>query len=285
VSFGIVLAGEIRRLVLRRIHAGTRPVDTIPHAVNLARPMTTTDIITHRYKIVIPEWRGPPLRITHISDLHVTPHIPESYYREVFELAERTDPDLVFATGDFVTETSGLPALKNILRPLGRLGTFAVFGNHDYWSDIDEVRKVVGASGIKVLNDESIPVVFGGEKILITGTDYPWGTKSHEIAQAEEGVLHLVLSHTPDNIYRLSRTTAHCVFSGHLHAGQFRLPWIGPLISPSLYGRRFDHGHFIVHDTHLFVVSGVGAADPPFRIYCQPDIFVIEITGETSSEH
>jgi uncharacterized protein len=67
------------------------------------------------------------------------------------------------------------------------------------------------------------------------------------------------------------------VFAGHYHAGQYRLPWLGALVVPSTYGRRFDHGHFVVSNTHLFVSAGIGATDPPRRIYCQPDLFIVDI--------
>jgi predicted MPP superfamily phosphohydrolase len=33
----------------------------------------------------------------------------------------------------------------------------------------------------------------------------------------------------------------------------------------------------VVNGTHLFVASGIGAVYPPVRIYCQPDIFVVDI--------
>lgn len=283
VALALLLAGELRLQILRRSLAGSPPVDTVPHRTNLARPMTTTDIVTHRYRIRIPGWRGPPVRIAHVSDLHVNPAIPESYFRAVFDAAAQADPDLLFLTGDFVTDASSLPILQSVLRPAGRHGCFAVLGNHDYWAGHEQVRGVVRAAGITLLHGESARVPFGGGTILVSGIDYPWGEGTAEVGQAGQGMLHLVLSHTPDNIYRLSRTSAHCVFSGHMHAGQFRIPWVGSFVVPSRYGRLFDHGHFVVRDTHLFVVSGVGAAAPPFRIYCQPDIFVVEIGGETTA--
>jgi predicted MPP superfamily phosphohydrolase len=51
------------------------------------------------------------------------------------------------------------------------------------------------------------------------------------------------------------------------------------VIVPSRFGRLFDHGHFVVNGTHLFVSSGVGSATPALRFYCQPDIFVIDVAG------
>ena len=89
----------------------------------------------------------------------------------------------------------------------------------------------------------------------------------------------LVLTHTPDNIYELSGPGVTAVFAGHYHAGQIRIPLLGSLVVPSAYGRLFDHGHFVVNGTHLFVTAGVGAAVPPFRVYCQPDVFIVDIRG------
>jgi len=90
------------------------------------------------------------------------------------------------------------------------------------------------------------------------------------------------LSHTADNIYQLSSAGALAVFSGHYHAGQAKLPWYGPVVIPSKYGRLFDHGHFKIDDTHLFVTAGVGAAFPPFRIYCEPEIIIVDLVAEIS---
>jgi hypothetical protein len=64
----------------------------------------------------------------------------------------------------------------------------------------------------------------------------------------------------------------------------YRLPFLGSIVVPSLYGRRFDHGHFVVNSTHLFVSSGIGVSSPQFRLYCRPDIFVVDVlagTGES----
>ena len=88
----------------------------------------------------------------------------------------------------------------------------------------------------------------------------------------------LVLSHTADNIYALNRAGADAVFSGHYHAGQIRVPGLGSLVVPSMFGRRFDHGHFNVDGTHLFVTAGIGSA-PALRIYCKPDVYIVDISG------
>jgi predicted MPP superfamily phosphohydrolase len=42
----------------------------------------------------------------------------------------------------------------------------------------------------------------------------------------------------------------------------------------------FDEGHFRVEGADLFVSAGVGADDPPLRLYCQPEIFVVDLSHE-----
>ena len=92
--------------------------------------------------------------------------------------------------------------------------------------------------------------------------------------------LALMLTHTPDNVYRLSRLGFAAIFAGHYHGGQIRIPGLGSLVVPSKYGRRFDHGHFVVNNTHLFVTAGVGSAEPPLRLWCQPDVFIVDVEGQ-----
>ena len=278
--FLLVVIGEIRRALIRRLCAGSPPIDTIPHEFKLTSPVTTMTLITHRYRVPHRKWNGPPLRIVHLTDLHVNPYLPFEYYQEVILTAEQSKPDIAIFTGDFITHVEALPMLAKILQPIAKLGTYAVLGNHDYWENADAVRDIITKNGIQLLSDETMSFVSGENKIAITGHDYPWGKKEKRIPNQQEDTLHLVLSHTPDNIYRLSEASADFVFSGHYHAGQIRIPFIGPIIIPSIYGRRFDHGHFVVNGTHLFVASGVGAANPPVRLYCHPDIFVVDIISE-----
>lgn len=280
----LIVVGEGRRAHIRRTCAGSKPIDTTPHQVKLKDPFTTTDLVPHHYRINLPDWHRPSFRIAHLADLHVHPSLPTEYYHQVLCAAEQAEPDLAFFTGDFITKLDSVPKLREVLRPVGKLGTFAVLGNHDYWADPDRVRSVVKEKGLTLLTNECLTIPVHGRTVAITGYDYPWGTKDRSIPSPNGDVLHLVLSHTPDNIYSIAKSSADCVFSGHYHAGQIRVPFLGSVVVPSVYGRRFDHGYFIVDNTHLFVASGVGAANPPFRIYCQPDIFIVDISGPSGEK-
>ena len=273
----LILTGEARRVHIRRSYAGSGPLDSKPHDLHLFNPVTTTDVTTHRYEVRHPSWSGVRLRVVHLTDLHVHSGLHADYYQRAIELAEQTQPDLAVFTGDFIGGIPSLPDLREVLRPIAKVETFAVLGNHDYWTIPEAISAVVMDTGVRLLTNESITVAVDGREVVVTGYDYPWGIPERSLPPESNGKLHIVLSHTPDNIYRLAQSSADIVFSGHYHAGQIRLPFLGSIVVPSVYGRRFDHGHFVVNGTHLFVSSGIGASRPPFRLYCRPDIFVVDI--------
>jgi predicted MPP superfamily phosphohydrolase len=273
----LMLGGEVRRLVIRRACAASPPLASIPHQVALANPITTTDLMVHRYEIVHPKWDGKPLRIVQLTDLHVHRSLPLDYYQNALKIAEEAQPDLAVFVGDFITKRSELPQLKRVLRPVAGAANLAILGNHDYWANPEIVRAAIKEGGLRLLSNETITLDIADSKVAVTGYDYPWGTKEACLLSGQNGMLQLVLSHTPDNIYRIAASRGDVVFAGHYHAGQVRMPLLGSLIIPSIYGRRFDHGHFLVNGTHLFVASGVGAVTPPVRVYCQPDIFIVDI--------
>ena len=310
IAPGVVLAatllGEVRRVVIRRRCRGEPPVAQENTGTSLARPLTTTDLALTRYEIACPGWGGPDLRIAHVSDFHANHLLPVAYYESAMERVAETQPDLVFLTGDFVSKRESIPLLPRFLSlARGRLGTVAVLGNHDYWESGDDVADAVRSAGVTWLGNGCLRFVLAdqagqrveespdgtptqgsldgattqGSPLRVCGCEKPWAPGEWHSPAAEAGELTLVLTHTPDNIYELSGTGITAVFAGHYHAGQIRIPLLGSLVIPSAYGRLFDHGHFVVNGTHLFVTAGVGAAVPPFRVYCQPDVFIVDIRG------
>jgi predicted MPP superfamily phosphohydrolase len=291
-----VMTGELARIVIRRRHRGAPPVRSENLQLSLARPLTTTDLRVAHYEVRVPEWHGRELLVAHFSDLHVSNNLPGSYYETVIGRVNEAEPDLIFLTGDFVTKLEFAYRLTELLNPLrSRLGIFAVLGNHDFWAGPSAVADSLTSAGIELLGNGNRRIPLDAdETVVVCGCEEPWSQTVWQPPATSKGELVLMLTHTPDNIYRLSRTQAapdrrpaSAVFAGHFHAGQIQIPVLGPIVVPSLYGRRFDHGHFIVNRTHLFVTAGLGADMPPFRIFCQPDVFLVRFSGTTSmpSQH
>lgn len=274
------LVGELQRLRLRRVMAGAPPVWQENVEEPLMQLFTTTTLATRHYEISVPNWRGPRLRVALVTDLHLNGMLPDSHYRLVLERVQEAAPDLIFLLGDFVSDEPGFAAhLTDLLGDVhGKHGAFAILGNHDYWADPVAVRSALTAAGVAVIGNGVHRLVLpGGTRLAVWGCEDPWGATHWQPPERQDGELVLALSHTADNIYRLAHAGAHAVFCGHYHAGQWRLPGVGPLLVPSRFGRRFDRGHFVVSGAHLFVSAGVGITRIPFRIYCRPDIFIVDI--------
>jgi len=284
ITLGLV-AGELRRLALRRVYRASPPVERHGPALSLIHPVTTTDLCLARYVVSLNRRHASDvtsprrLRIAHLSDLHISGELSEDYFHQLIRRANQAEPDLVFITGDFVNTSAEAHRLPGLLAGLhSRLGNFAVLGNHDYWAGEAQVSQAVLRSGVTLLRNGWKRLQADGlGDMLLLGCEEPWSRDRWQAPPIQEGDLVLALSHTADHVYRLSKLGTAAMFCGHYHAGQFRIPYLGPLFVPSYYGRRFCHGHFQVNGTHLFVSAGAGAAEPALRLYCPPDIFIVDL--------
>jgi predicted MPP superfamily phosphohydrolase len=273
----LVAAGNegLQRLTRYR-YAASSPGRNLGAQPSLWRPVTTTDLVTHFYELPSSALRVSRLRVAQISDLHVSAQLRSGYFEAALAAVVAERPDLIVLTGDYVSRSQNLPLLAQLLpgRLHAPLGVFAVLGNHDWWTDADAVRQIMSSAGITLLTGGCVHLPEAVGRVAVCGTEAPWGPKLDTLLAPSD--LSLVLSHTPDNVYDLSALGASVVFSGHTHGGQMRVPGFGALVLPSRYGRRFDQGHFHVAATDLFVSAGLGADAPPLRVYCQPDIVVVD---------
>ncbi len=281
----IILLGlasvELRNIIEGFKLQGARPVSSEFALPRLANPITTTHLGILRYEHDHPACPVHTLRIVHLTDIHLNDSLPADYYLEVAERVNAQNPDIVVYTGDFVSYSRFIPHLNDMLSRIeSRMGQYAILGNHDYWSDPEQVKQMLATHNIHWVgaNPAILDDFDSGGRIIISGCETPWGEPwTPPISEAND--LLLTLSHTPDTIYQLSETPASAVFAGHCHAGQFHIPLIGPIVTPSHYGRRFIHGHYLVKRTHLYLSAGIGASSPALRIYCNPDFFVVDIHG------
>lgn len=298
VVIGLVV-GEIYLFWLRSRHVGSPPVARHGPKPSVLRPITTTDLAMIHYTVPIhPAMQRNPedashclpsdrrLRVVHVSDLHVNDRLGPEYYPSIMRQVSQAKPDLIFITGDFVTElefASQLPDLLSLLH--SRYGVFAILGNHDHWAGALEVTQAVRSAGVEVIGNGSQRLSLDGAlNLTLLGCEEPWSPDRWTPPIIANGDLTLALSHSADQVYRLSQAGADAVFSGHYHAGQFQLPLLGPVLVPSRYGRRFYQGHFMIGRTHLFVSAGAGASNPPLRVYCPPDIIVVDFCLEQAAQ-
>ena len=205
-----------------------------------------------------------PLRILHISDLHLMPDQQRKvdWVRDLASL----DPHLVVDTGDNWAHLDAMPALLRALEPhLERPGAF-VLGSNDYvaptpknparylradarrrgtrhtelpWREL--VSRLTSAGWTDLSNRRDVLTV-DGRRISLVGTDdahldrdrYPEAGGSDDARTGSEPVdLHVGVTHAP---YRRVLDAMHAddvdlAIAGHTHGGQLAVPLYGALVT------------------------------------------------------
>ena len=229
-----------------------------------------------------PELDG--LSIVQVSDLHFTQCFQRRFFETVIDEAAGWDADLVLFTGDLLDDSATRDWIVPVLSRLnGRLGTFAILGNHDVEHDPLYLLKELDKAGYTDLEGKWDTVEHNGMTIALAGTSAPWGRKpsmSHE----PEADFKILLSHAPDLYYWAERAGFQLMFSGHNHGGQIRLPLVGSVFMPSRYSRRFDRGYFRKNGLTLHVSQGVGGTQP-VRYGCVPEVTRLILRSPVFTTH
>ena len=85
-----------------------------------------------RFQVPVLAPGSAPIRVLHISDLHITPQ-QKRKQAWIANLA-RLAPDLVVNTGDTISSEHAIPAIMRALEPLFEFPGVFVPGNNDYFS-------------------------------------------------------------------------------------------------------------------------------------------------------
>lgn len=229
-------------------------------------------------------------RIALLSDFHHSPWVPASYIREVVQLANSLQPDLIALTGDFVHH--GGQWAGGCFRELAALrsshGVVGVLGNHDHYDNAATVvRDELQRAGITDLTNRGVTLHRGGESLHLAGTGDYWREKQ-DLTRALSAVRRsrsaILLQHNPDYVERLHDERVGLVLSGHTHGGQCVFPLIGAPILPSRYGQKYASGLCQGPSTPVFVTRGVGVSFPPIRIGCPAEIALLTLRSGRSVE-
>ena len=210
--------------------------------------------------------------------------------QEVMDLITEEKPDVLLITGDFLIghqfdETSPqlLQDLITVLSPLSqRIPTFAVLGNHDYWTNAEAVRNMFSTCGIRDLTNTVFTLTRANVHLHICGVDDIWeGVPNLELiaSQLTYNSVSILLAHEPDFADKSARTGSFDLqVSGHSHGGQVVLPFLGPPILPYL-GRKYPSGLYKIGEMYQYTNRGVGMAGLPVRWNCRPEITIFELVS------
>ncbi len=236
----------------------------------------------------------PPIRILHITDLH----IERLTKREtaVLRLAEETKPDIIVMSGDYVNLSYNQDPVTHayVRQVLGQLsapyGVFAVLGSPPV--DLpEEVAPLFDNPPIRLMRYNWERVDLGdGRALTIVGMDctHHLPTDRRNLANlmtaVPDNAPQLFLFHSPELMPEASQHSLDLYLCGHTHGGQVRLPLIGPILTSSQLGRKYVMGSYRNGRTHLYVSRGLGLeglSAPRVRFLAPPELTLI--TLESSS--
>ena len=241
-------------------------------------------LVVTRYRLTLPGWpaTAKPLRMAVIADIHACdPWMPLSRVAEIVSVANSLEPDVTLLLGDYVPglrrfRTSVVPpeewgaALADLSAPLG---VYGVIGNHDWWHDIDGVRRAFAANNLPLMENDVVRLEpKDGPAVWLIGLGdqlaHPLGSGRFRgvddlpgsLARIpEDGAPIVLMAHEPDIFPRVPERVGLTI-SGHTHGGQVDLPFIGRPVVPSEYGHRYAYGHVVENDRHLIVSGGLGCS-------------------------
>ncbi len=249
-----------------------------------------------------------PLRVLHLSDLHMTPG-QRSKQRWVARLAE-LEPDLVVDTGDNLAHARAVPAVLAALDPLLSLPGVFVFGSNDYfgptfknparylvpawqkrvhgtalpWRDL---RAALVERGWQDATHTRLTIDVAGVPIAVAGVDDPHIRHDrYDLVAGRPGpdaALKLGLTHSPEPrvLDAFAADGYDLVLAGHTHGGQLRLPGYGAIITNSGLDRSRARGasRWGTH-MRLHVSAGLGTSPfAPVRFCCPPEASLLTLVA------
>lgn len=259
---------------------------------------------------VLPE-RSWPIRILHLSDLHVVPG-QERKIAWVRALAD-LHPDLVVNTGDTLSHQNSVPAAVAAFGALLGLPGAFVMGNNDYVAPIPksphhyffggsprrartplpwrDLRAALMERGWVDLDNQRAELTIRGQRIALAGVDDPY-TKRDRYAQIAgpadpTAVVRIGVLHAPEPrvLDAFAADGYDLLLAGHTHGGQVRLPGIGALVTNCGIDRSRARGlSRWGASAWLNVSAGLGHSPyMPIRFCCRPEATLITLTPPASA--
>ena len=235
---------------------------------------------------------APPLRVLHLSDLHMERSSKRE--AELLKWLSELRPDVILYTGDLLNfsylddelaRTECVSFLRQLSAPLG---VYAVPGTPlvDRPDILAAIRPRV--PHIRWLHNETIELE-GYPQVQIIGltcTHDPALDRPHLdrlCAALPRDKFRLLLYHSPDLMPEAVQAQIDLYLCGHTHGGQVRLPLYGALVTSSMYGKRYDMGRYLEGHTTLYVSRGLGMEGkgaPRMRFLCPPEVTLFELRGD-----
>jgi predicted MPP superfamily phosphohydrolase len=254
-----------------------------------------------------------PIRILHLSDLHLAPW----QKRKLAWIAKLSnlEPDLVIDTGDNLGHRDAIRPTISALGNLMKVKGVFVNGSNDYHAPeirnplaylrkpsspthnevlpTNRMTDVFEAQGWLNLNNRAGSFTVAGTRIGFLGLDDPHDElaayETLDQQRSELGAQDLIIgvAHAPylKVISEFGDRGADLVFAGHTHGGQVCLPGYGALITncdlPGKFAKGLSEHKLADRKVWLNVCAGLGTSIfAPIRFFCRPEVRLLTLTAK-----
>jgi predicted MPP superfamily phosphohydrolase len=247
-----------------------------------------------------------PLRLLHLSDLHLMPDQNDKV--EWVRGLAALEPDLVVSTGDNISHPESVPVAIHAYEPLLALPGVFVFGSNDYFAPVrrnplryltqkdaprshtaprlptEDLRRAFVAAGWLDLTNARGEIRVDDRRLAFVGVDDPhlgWDRYEDVAGPADRSAdLTIGVTHAP---YRrvLDAMVAdgyRLLLAGHTHGGQVCVPGWGALVTNCDLDTRRAKGVSRWGPSWLHVSAGLGTSPfTPFRFACYPEASLLTL--------
>ncbi|HET8582577.1 MAG TPA: metallophosphoesterase [Jatrophihabitans sp.] len=246
-----------------------------------------------------------PIRLLHLSDLHMTAgqRRKQEWVRGLADLR----PDLVLNTGDTLSGRDAIPAVMRALEPLFAFPGGFVPGNNDYYVPRlksptkyftrrrpirhgpllpwPQMASAMTHAGWLDLTHVRTCARVAGQPVALTGTDDPHLRRArYELVAGRapsDAVVRLGVIHSPEPylLRSFARDGYDLVLAGHTHGGQVRVPF-GPAIVTNCGIERTRARWLHRWDERMYfhVSAGIGTGPySPIRFCCRPEATLLTL--------
>jgi predicted MPP superfamily phosphohydrolase len=256
-----------------------------------------------------------PIRVLHLSDLHLTPR-QQLKQRWVTGLAA-LEPDLVINTGDNLADPEAIPFVTRSLGGLlDRPGVFC-WGSNDYYAPTfknpiryltepsrqgqptahelpwKDLRDAFTDAGWVDLTERRAMLMVSGTVIEFRGTNDAHLNVDNYSAVAgppnSDADLAVGVTHSPYQrlLTEMNRDGLDLIFAGHTHGGQVCIPGYGAVVSNCDLDPRRAKGlselQFDQYRSLLHVSAGLGTSPyAPIRFACRPEATLLTLVPRES---
>lgn len=242
--------------------------------------------------------------IVQLSDLH-NAQFGEQNCRLINQVSN-LKPDVILVTGDMLIGKPGCDSsiAVNTLNALCEIApVYFSMGNHelrasiytDTYGDMWEQFKHSLSDKVNLLLDDRAELIREDAHIYLYGLNLtpqlykrvrrtPMENNYLEglFGTAKEKDYHIFMAHNPDYFKDYVSWGADLVFSGHVHGGMLRIPFLGGVVSPMVHlFPHYDKGLFEESNKYMILSGGLGNHTFKFRVNNLPEIVSVTLNQET----